>query len=93
MSGYAATGQVTTAAAPESAPAVQTAAASTADTQAAATAVPFVSTRATHALRPDGFPDPSSITSVDALLDLGESVAEQVRRLVPHIAPPEGGRS
>jgi hypothetical protein len=29
------------------------------------------------------FPDPSSLTSLDALLDLGEQVAEMVRRMVP----------
>lgn len=82
-----------TAAVPQQAPAVQTVAAPTATTGGPAPAVTFASTRAERGLRPDGFPDPSSITSVDALLDLGESVAEQVRRLVSHIAPPEGDRS
>ncbi len=34
-----------------------------------------------------GFPDLSSIASVDELLDLGESAAALVGRFVPHTAP------
>jgi hypothetical protein len=40
-----------------------------------------------------GFPDPSSVASVDALLDLGEAAAALVSRFVSHTTPPEERKS